>query len=126
MGTYHSPLIVLLFPFMITFPLYRTSTSIPHFWKNTSHLALHSRTTDNREYLIPGSTCAFLAPAGSPSTSMKPLCVLLIFSPFATVTSILSVWGQLIFGLWFTRLGKKLKNQKNQFQWHTHDLSVGC
>ena len=85
-GTYHNPLIVLLLPFMITLPLYRTSTLIPYLPKITSHPALHNRTTDSRECLIPGSTCAFLARAGRSGTSIRPSCVLLTFSPFATVT----------------------------------------
>ena len=84
---YHNPLIVLLLPFMTTFPLYRTSTHMPHLPKITSHHALHSHTIDNRECLIPGSKCAFLAPAGRSGTSISLSCILLTFTPFATVIS---------------------------------------
>ena len=88
MGTYHRPLIVLLLPVNMTRPLYRTSTPTPHLSKMTSQPTLHSRTIDNRECFIPGITCAFLAASGNHGTSSIPSCVLLAFSPFATVTTI--------------------------------------
>ena len=37
---------------------------------------------------MPGITCAYLAAVGNPGTLMNPSCVLLAFSPFATVTTI--------------------------------------
>ena len=86
-GTYHNPLIVLFLPRNTVLPLYRTSTPVPHLWNFISHPALLNHTIDRRECLMPGITCAFLAAAGSPGTSRKPSCVLLAFSPFATVTT---------------------------------------
>ena len=88
MGTYHRPLVVLLLPFIITLPLYRTSTCNPYFPTFTSQPALHSCTIDNNECLTPGNTCAYPAFTGSSGTSMNPSCVLLTFSPFAAVTTV--------------------------------------
>ena len=82
-----NPLIVFFLPFITTFPLQRTSTFNPHLPNTISHPALHSRTIDNSECLIPSMTCAYLAPGGSPGMSKAPPCVLYTCSPFATVTT---------------------------------------
>ena len=49
-GTIHSLVLVHLLPFMISRPLYRTSTPIPHFVNETSHPDSQSFTTEMSEY----------------------------------------------------------------------------
>lgn len=89
-GTYHRPLIVLLLPFVIILPLYRTSTyfNAPFVkkWSCIWHYIVVARSITL--IFISGIACVFLTTSGNPSTPSPQLCVLLVFSPFATVTTI--------------------------------------
>ena len=49
-GTIQRPVVKHLLPLSTSCPRYRTSTPIPNFVNATSHPALHSFTTEIREY----------------------------------------------------------------------------
>ena len=88
-GTIQRPVLVHLLPVSTTFPLYRTSTPMPHFVNETSHPASHNFTTDISECdASPGMTWQYRAARGSIGMSRSPVCDDCTWSPSGSVTEI--------------------------------------
>ena len=87
--TIHRTVFMHLLPLMIIWPLYQTSTPIPHFVNDTSHPTSQSFTTEVSEYdAKSGMIWHSLALLGSCGMSRSPMCVECTWSPSGSVTDI--------------------------------------